>query len=205
MIEVNDLWKRYGGRWVLQNITMTVNKGSVTAVLGKNGAGKSTLFRIMAGVTRASRGSVAIGGLPLGKRAKERIAYLPDIDFFYGGMRIGELCVFLSRFYSHWQADKASSLLRLMELAPEAKIKTLSKGEKARLKLVTAFARDFDLMLLDEPFMGIDQSSRRKIRDVLFDELRFPEQTVLISTHLIGEIEHLVDEFATANVPSRYF
>jgi ABC-2 type transport system ATP-binding protein len=194
MVSISDLWKRYLGGWALQGVSLDVEKGRVLGVLGENGSGKSTMFRILAGVTRPSKGTVRVMGKPVGVETKQQVAYLPEIDPFYDWMRIDEQMAFLSVFYPGWDMDKTRHLISFMGLDGNKKIGALSRGQKARLKVIFAFSWPCALVIMDEPFGSIDPPSRRRMMDALFNEFRLGEQTILISTHLVDEIESFIED-----------
>ena len=193
-IQVNELWKAYPGIWPLKGVSFEVTKGRSVGVLGQNGSGKSTLFRILAGLTKASEGEVLIDGHVPGLETKRLTAYMPELDPFYGWMTVEEILGFVSGFYESWDAARAAELLDLLELPIDRKVGALSRGQKGRLKVVTAFSWESQLILMDEPLGGIDQPSRKKMLDVLFNQYRTPDQTILISTHLVDEVEPFLDD-----------
>ena len=193
-VEICDLWKRYPGNWALRGISLKAETGRVLGVLGENGCGKSTLFRILAGVTRPSKGTVLLDGQPVGVETRRRVAFLPEIDPFYKWMRVMEQLEFLAAFYPGWDMDKSRELLGFMGLPEDQKIGTLSRGQQGRLKVVAAFSWPSDLVLMDEPFAGIDPPSRRRILQGLFKEFRFDAQTMLLTTHLVTEIEAFIED-----------
>jgi len=193
-IEIKNLWKKYIGSIALQGISLDLEKGKVLGVLGENGAGKSTLFRILANVTKPSRGQIMIDGTPVGKDTRTFVSYLPEIDPYSTRMTVSELFQFLSVFYPKWSQSKADQLMEYMKINPNKKIKTLSKGQKVRLKLICAFAQDGELLIMDEPLSGIDPISRKKVVETLFNEFRFGEQTIIIATHLVEDLEEFLDD-----------
>jgi ABC-2 type transport system ATP-binding protein len=195
MIAIEQLTKKYAGAWALRGISLAVESGKVTGILGENGSGKSTLFKILAGVARPSGGVVRIMGEPVGIETRRLTSYLPEVDPFYGWMKVGEQLDFLAQFFSGWDAAKAAELLRFMNLAADERVGALSKGQKARLKVVCGFCWPSRLVLMDEPFGGIDPPSRRKILEAVFGEFRYGEdQAILVSTHLVGEVEEYIDD-----------
>lgn len=196
MIVVENLWKRYRGVTALGGISLTVEKGRVLGILGENGSGKSTLFKILAGVAHASEGSVSISGQPVGVETRRITAYLPETNPFYDWMGVIEQLEFLASFYPAWDMGKARQLLELMNVDGGRKIGTLSDGQRARLKVVAAFSRPSQLVLMDEPLGRIDPPSRKHILQTLLNEFRFGEQTILISTHLVSEVEELIEDVA---------
>ncbi len=193
-IEIENLWKEYFGSSALNGISLNLEQGKVLGILGENGAGKSTLFRILANVTRPTRGRVAINGIPVGQATRGFVSYLPEIDPYDTRMRVAELFEFLAVFYPKWDMSKARELLAFMKLDADKKIKVLSKGQKVRLKLVCAFAQGGDVILMDEPLGGIDPVSRKKVMETLFNEFKFGAQTIIIATHLVEDIDKFLDE-----------
>ncbi len=194
MVRVEDLWKKYAGAWALRGVSLTVARGRVLGVLGENGSGKSTLFRILAGVTRPTRGRARIGQNPAGFATRPVVSYLPEVDPFYSWMRVAEQLSFLSSFHATWDAERARRLLDFMDLPEDRRVGALSRGQRARLKVVSAFSWSPEVVLMDEPLGGIDPPSRRRILDSLFGEFRHPEQTVLISTHLVSEVDPFIED-----------
>lgn len=194
VVHVENLWKRYPHTWALRGIHLTVPPGRIVGILGENGSGKSTFFRILTGLARPTRGKVQVLGQPPSWRTRKEIAYLPEVDTFYQWMRIPQLFHFMAAFYPQWNLSKAYELLEKVRLRPTLHIGELSKGQRARLKLVLTFARPASLLLLDEPLGGIDPASRLTILDILLHEYRYTEQTILISTHLVRDVETFLDD-----------
>ena len=135
-------------------------------------------------------------GQSVGIDTRRVTAYLPEIDPYYAWMTVGEQLRFLAGFYPGWDWTKADELTQLMGLDEGKKLGALSKGMRARVKVVAAFAWPSALVLLDEPLGGIDPPSRRSIMNALFNEFRSGEQTILVSTHLVSEIEEFVEDVA---------
>ena len=194
MIVVDNLWKTYPGAIALHGISLRVDKGRVMGVLGENGSGKSTLFKVLAGVARPSEGTVLIDGMEIGIQTRRMVSYLPEVSPFYDWMKVGEQLDFVAAFYPDWQPEKARELLELLRLDIDRKVGAMSDGQRARLKVVAAFARPSTGVLMDEPLGRIDPPSRRRILEALLREYRMGEQTILISTHLVEEIEELIEE-----------
>ena len=196
MIEVRNLWKRYGGVTALGGISLSVDRGRVMGILGENGSGKSTLFKILAGVARASEGSASIAGLPVGVRTRRITSYLHEVSPFYEWMRVEEQLELPGAFFPGWDMAKSRELLGLMNVDSQRKVGALSDGQRARLKVAAAFSWPSELVLMDEPLGRIDPPSRRRILETLLSEFRVGEQTILISTHLVSEVEELIEEVA---------
>ncbi len=193
-VQVNDIWKKYPGLWALKGVSLGVEKGKVLGVLGENGAGKSTLFRIIASVTRPSKGSVTVDNMPVGLQTRKIVAFLPEVNPFYGWMKMMEQLEFLAAFYPGWDMDKSRELLKFFNLNDNVKIGTLSKGQAGKLKIVFAFSWPSKLVLMDEPLGGLDPPTRKKIITSFFSEFRFDEQTIILSTHIVNEVEELVED-----------
>jgi len=153
------------------------------------------LFKILAGVVRPSGGHVSIRGESLGVNTRRQTAYLPEVDPFYNWMQVGEQLQFLASFYAGWDWNKTDELLQFMGISKDVRIGTLSKGQKARLKVISGFCWSNNLVLMDEPFNGIDPPSRKKILQAVFGEFRYGEQqAIVISTHLVSEVEEFIDD-----------
>lgn len=196
VVEVRQLTKRFPGAEALRGIDLTVPRGVTVGLLGPNGSGKSTLVRILAGVQRPTAGGARVLGRPPGRLTKERVAYVPEVDHLYPWMDVGEALRFTAAMYVDFNPGRAEELLALTGLGREALAGDLSKGYRARLKLVLAMARDAELVLLDEPLSGIDLVSREKVLDGLLRGHRPGETTVVITTHLVREVEPLLDRVA---------
>ena len=194
MVNVRDLWKRYQGAWALRGISFQVERGRVQGVLGENGSGKSTLLRILAGLTRPSDGTAEVMGQEVNVETRQYVSYLTEVNPFYDWMKVSEQVEFLSTFYPRWDLDKSRELIHFMGLDGDKKVGTLSRGQKGRLKVVCSFSWPSDLVLMDEPLAGIDPPSRRRIIDALFNEFRFGEQTILISTHMVHEVGEFIED-----------
>ena len=194
ILQVTDVRKKYPGKWALKGVSFDVEQGKVLGILGENGAGKSTLFRILASVTRPTKGSVRIMDMPVGLDTRKITAFLPEINPFYDWMKVMEQFEFLASFYHGWDMDKTRELLKFLAVEDNVKIGTLSKGQQAKLKIVFAFSWPATLVLMDEPLGGIDPPARKKIVSTLFSEFRFGEQTILMSTHIVNEVEEFIED-----------
>lgn len=194
MIELKGIHKRYLLKHAVNGIDLQIRKGSIVGLLGPNGSGKSTLLKMLAGLIYPTSGSIRVNGREPDVRNKTQIAYLPEIDHLYGWMTVKETLRFISGFYGDWQANKTAEMLETMELEEKMKVRNLSKGQRARLKLIAALSRDVPLVLLDEPFSGIDPSSRAKIIRSIIQQFQSDEQTIVLSTHSLNESEPMFDD-----------
>jgi ABC-2 type transport system ATP-binding protein len=194
IIELKGIHKRYLLKQALNGVDLQIKRGSIVGLLGPNGSGKSTLLKMAAGLIYPTSGSIRVNGREPDVQGKHQVAYLPEIDHLYGWMTVKETLRFISGFYNDWQQDKADEMLLTMELDGAQKVRNLSKGLRARLKLIAALSRKVPLVLLDEPFSGIDPSSRAKIIRSIIQEFQSDEQTIVLSTHSVAESEPMFDE-----------
>lgn len=190
---VRDLRKKYPGTEALKGIDLTLPKGEICGLLGPNGSGKSTLLKCVIGLLQADGGTIEIFGQKPSRHTKAQIAFVPEIDNLYRWMTVQETIDFISTFYEDWEPQRVPDLLDFMRLEPEKRVSSLSKGMRARLKLILTLARTAPLVLLDEPFSGIDPSSRDRIVEGIVREFKSEEQTMIISTHAVGDTEQLFD------------
>lgn len=199
IIEIDNLHKRYFLTKALNGVNLKVNSGVILGLLGPNGSGKSTLLKIIGGLVHPSAGTVSVNGQKPSVRIKKDVAYLPEIDYLYSWMTVAETIRFIAGFYSDWQDVRAKELLSLMDLDPKQKVGHLSKGKRALLKLLLVLSRKSPLVLLDEPLSGIDPPTRARIIRTIVGEYRMGEQTIILSTHQVGETEAIFDEVAFLN------
>lgn len=195
-VTMNEVSKLYGRRVALNGLNLEVPRGTVTGVLGPNGSGKSTMMRILAGITVPDSGEVRICGEALSPGTRRHAAYLPELDCFYPWMRVQDHISFVAGLVPDWNGERERSLMELMNLEYGLKISALSRGMRARLKLVTVLSRGTPVLLLDEPLSGIDPASRRRIVRALVESFAGGEQTMLICTHEVDECEPLLDRAA---------
>ncbi|HEX6989939.1 MAG TPA: ABC transporter ATP-binding protein [Bacillota bacterium] len=193
VLEFRDVHKRYPGVEALRGVSLSLPRGRGRGPAGANGSGKSTLIKLAAGLLRPNHGRVRVLGMEPGRRTKARVAYLPEVDHLYPWMTVAETLDFVRRFYRDWQVERERLLLDELGLPERQRVGALSKGMRARLRLVLALSRTAELILLDEPLAGIDPPSRAKIVRAILGAYRAGEQTLLLSTHEVLETESLFD------------
>lgn len=194
LVELVGVTKSYDSRNVaVNNITLTLPKGKIIGLLGPNGSGKTTLIKMMNGLLTPSQGSIKINGQYVGTETKVHVAYLPDRTYLSGGQKISQILDFFCDFYSDFSKEKAMEMLHSLNIDPSVKLKTLSKGNKEKVQLILVMSRKADLYLLDEPIAGVDPAARDYILRTIINNYN-PDATVIISTHLIGDIEQVLDE-----------
>lgn len=192
-VKIEGLTKRYGSKRVLNDLTVRLPLNRVTGVLGPNGAGKSTLFRAIMGLIHPEEGLLEVLGSKPGWQINREIAYLPDRARFYSAHTVRRAMDWAHQLLPRFEMDRARSLMEWMGLDPEMRVGAMSKGQEARLMLLLCLARDVPMIVLDEPFSGIDKISRERIIEALIENMSDREQTILISTHEIDEVESLLD------------
>lgn len=193
MIEVKDITKRYGRKKVLNGVSFTAEKGKITCLIGINGVGKTTIMKAIMALTPVNSGEILIDGGKIRKESYEKITYIPDTITMLPQMRIQDAFRFMEDFYSCWNGERASELLRFFKLKETDRIADLSKGNSAKVNLLLGLALDVDYILMDEPFSGIDIFSREQIAEVFTSHL-IEDRGVIITTHEINDIEHLIDK-----------
>jgi ABC-2 type transport system ATP-binding protein len=196
IIDVSELTRRFGATTALASVKLSLPRGAVYGLVGANGAGKTTLIKHLLGLLRAESGSVRVFGLdPVAdpKGVLSRIGYLSEENDLPGWMRIGELVRYSRAFYPAWDDAYTEELRQAFALHPTARIKDLSRGQKARAGLLVALAHRPELLLLDEPSSGLDPVVRRDILEAILRTIAHEGRTVLFSSHLLEEVERVAD------------
>lgn len=196
VIAVTELTRRFGNKTALAGVSLSLPRGAVYGLVGANGAGKTTLIRHLLGLLRAEAGAVRVFGLdPVQAPVAvlSRIGYLSEENDLPGWMRLDELLRYTRAFYPAWDDAYAEELRGAFALDPAARIRNLSKGEKARAGLLVALAHRPELLILDEPSSGLDPIARRDILGAVIRTIAHEGRTVLFSSHLLDEVEEVAD------------
>jgi ABC-2 type transport system ATP-binding protein len=202
VINVSELTRRFGDKTALDSVSLSMPHGAVYGLVGANGAGKTTLIKHILGLLRAESGSVRVFGLdPVANPVAvlSRIGYLSEENDLPGWMSVDELIRYTRAFYPAWDDAYAEELRQSFALDPTAKIKNLSKGQKARAGLLIALAHRPELLVLDEPSSGLDPIVRRDILGAVIRIIAHEGRTVLFSSHLLGEVEEVADHVTMIN------
>jgi ABC-2 type transport system ATP-binding protein len=193
LIETKDLSKRFDNKVILDKINIKIPSGKIVGLLGKNGAGKSTLIKLINDLLTPTSGEILIKGNKVGVESKKVISYLPERTYLNKNMRVVEVIKYFEDFYDDFNVDKAEKLLKDLDLDINTKLTKMSKGMLEKVQLVLVMSREADLYILDEPLGGVDPATRDYILDTILSN--FSENaSVIISTHLISDIEKILDE-----------
>ena len=193
LLECRNLCKEFDDKKILKNINLKIPKGKIIGLLGKNGAGKTTLIKLINDLLTPTSGEILINGKNPGILSKECISYLPERTYLDKDMNIKQVLVYFNEFYSNFNYKKAERLLKDLNLDINTKIAKMSKGMQEKLQLILVMSRDAQLYILDEPLGGVDPATRDYILDTILTNFN-EGASVIISTHLISDIERILDE-----------
>ncbi|KLU60921.1 SkfA peptide export ATP-binding protein SkfE [Peptococcaceae bacterium CEB3] len=192
ILECESLSKRFGNKPALSDVSLEVARGQIVGLLGPNGSGKSTLIKLANGLLTPSNGKILVGGREPDIETKKIISYLPERTYLNDWMRVHEIIEFFSDFYADFKPEKAYDMLKRLSIDPQDRLKTMSKGTKEKVQLILVMSREADLYLLDEPIGGVDPAARDYILQTILSNYN-ENGTIIISTHLISDIEKILD------------
>jgi ABC-2 type transport system ATP-binding protein len=190
MIDIEGLWKRFGRFDAVRGLSLKVPEGSAFALIGPNGAGKTTTIKTAMNLIEPDRGQVTVMGVDsrrLGPEDFARIGYVSENQDLPGGLTVGQFLAYLRPFYPTWDKALEKALLGQTQLPPDRRIRNLSHGMRMKLALACALAYRPKLLILDEPFSGLDPLVREEFMELLLGQVG--DATLLISSHELGEIE----------------
>ncbi|MBQ2909529.1 MAG: ABC transporter ATP-binding protein [Bacilli bacterium] len=193
LLECIHLSKEFDNKKILNDINFKIPRGKIVGLLGKNGTGKSTLIKLINDLLTPTSGDVLINGKNPGVESKRIISYLPERTYLDKGMRVADVVKFFEEFYEDFDSDKAYELLAKLELDKDMKLTKMSKGMQEKVQLILVMSRKADLYILDEPLGGVDPATRDYILDTILSNFN-EGASVIISTHLIADIERILDE-----------
>ncbi len=193
LLHCQDLTKKYGGLTALDNLNLTVESGKIIGLLGPNGSGKTTFIKLINGLLTPTWGSIWIDGKIPGVESKKVVSYLPDNNFLNSWMTVSQLVDFFCDFYDDFRKELAYEMFAKLDIEPSRKLKTLSKGNKEKVCLILIMSRNAKLYVLDEPIAAVDPAARDYVISTIINNYN-PEASVIISTHLIADIEPILDE-----------
>ncbi|MBQ8538951.1 MAG: ABC transporter ATP-binding protein [Ruminococcus sp.] len=193
ILRCENLTKKYTNTTALNKINLTLESGKIVGLLGPNGSGKTTLIKLINGLLTPTEGKIFVNGKTPGVETKCEVAYLPDNSYLNSWMTVKQIIDFFKDFYEDFREDVAYTMLNRLSITPDVKLKTLSKGNKEKVCLILVMSRNAKLYVLDEPIAGVDPAARDYVISTIINNYN-PEATVLISTHLISDIEEVLDE-----------
>ena len=194
LVEIHNLTKSYDKRKEAQHdLTLTLPRGRIVGLLGPNGSGKTTLIKLLNGLLVPDGGEILIDGEKPGPSTKAKVSYLPERTYLKNGATIRELLSYFQDFYEDFRTDRAREMLAALRIEENARIRALSKGTREKVQLILVMSRDASLYILDEPIAGVDPAARDYILRTIITNYN-ENATVLISTHLITDIENILDE-----------
>ncbi|MGE0940935.1 ABC transporter ATP-binding protein [Bacillus wiedmannii] len=193
LLKIENFWKRYGLKAVIRELNIEITEGKIIGLVGDNGSGKTTLLKMIAGLQHPSEGSITIAGKKVGLETKEIVSFMSDKPVFDDWMTVKDSLFFYRDFYKDFDIQKAVDTIAEFKIPLEERITALSKGMVEKLQIILTFSRKAKLYVLDEPLGGIDLVSREHVLELILQFYR-EDCTILIATHLIGEVENIFDE-----------
>ena len=193
LLECKDLCKSFDNRVILDNVNIKIERGKIVGLLGKNGQGKTTLIKLINDLLTPTSGEVLINGKKPSIESKKIISYLPERTYFDKSMKVSDIIKYFKDFYDNFNEEKALKLLDDLELDKNLRLAKMSKGMQEKVELILVMSREADLYILDEPLGGVDPATRDYILDTILSNFK-DGASVIISTHLIADIERILDE-----------
>ena len=194
VLQTQKLSKAYSGHWALQEVDLQLPKGKIIGLLGPNGSGKTTFLKLCAGLLRPTGGSIDICGHAQSTYTKYLVSFLPDRTYLNNRQKVKEQLDMFADFYPDFDRQRAEQMLSALNISPDVRFGTLSKGSKEKVMLVLVMSRRAKLYLLDEPIGGVDPATRDYILNTIVSNFD-PDATVVISTHLISDVENILDGY----------
>ena len=198
-IKIKGLRFSYGRKEVLKGVDLEVPKGSIFGFLGRNGAGKTTTIKTLLGLQKPRAGTCTISGLDSisdALKVRKRIGFMAEDQQMYGWMRVEQIIKWVAGFYPSWDYKFTDELVEVLRLTKKTKVKALSKGQNSSLALLLALGHRPDIVILDDPTLGLDPIARKDFLRHVIELLQSHGVTVFFSSHLLYEIEPVADHIA---------
>ena len=193
LVEFKNVNKSYGKKLALDDVSFSIKKGKIVGLLGPNGSGKTTIIKLINDLLVEDNGSILIEGNKPGIDTKKKVAYLPERTYLNMNVKVTDLLKYFEDFYDDFDINKATELLKKLNIDGNDKLKTMSKGTKEKVQLILVMSRKADLYVLDEPIGGVDPAGRDYILETILTNFN-EGSSLLISTHLISDIENILDD-----------
>lgn len=203
MLEVKNLSKYFGIKKAVDDVSFNVEQGRILGILGKNGAGKSTIFRIILNILDPDEGEVLYNGEKINGEISDRIGYLPEVGSLIDSYTVYEQCMYYGKMKSMKTEDIKNHMFDLLEQFEiveyaNMKIKELSKGNKQKIQFIIALLHNPDLLILDEPFSGLDPVSVEYFKRIIL-QLKDQGKTIIFSSHIMSQVEMLCEDIVIIN------
>ncbi len=193
LVQCKNLTKRYGSKTAVDHIDLELEAGHIIGLLGPNGSGKTTLIKMLNGLLTPTGGELTVNGNPVGPKSKADIAYLPDQSYLNMNEKVSDVITMFEEFYADFDSKRAYDMLSKLKISAADQMKSMSKGTKEKVQLILVMSRRAKLYVLDEPIAGVDPAARDYILNVILSNYD-PEASILISTHLISDVENILDD-----------
>mgnify|MGYP003374728200 FL=1 len=193
VLEIKGISKSYGKKEALNNINLSIERGKIIGLLGPNGSGKTTLIKLINGLLTPNEGEITVDGNRIGNESRLAVSYLPDKTYLPDWMKVSDIFKMFTDFYGNFEIEKARDMLGRLNISEGERLKALSKGNKEKVQLILVMRRNEKLYLLEEPIGGVDPAARDYILNTIITTYN-PDASVIISTHLISDIEKVLDE-----------
>lgn len=193
LVEFKNVNKSYGKKIALDDVSFSIKKGKIVGLLGPNGSGKTTIIKLINDLLVEDNGSILIEGNKPGIDTKKKVSYLPERTYLNMNVKVIDLLKYFEDFYEDFDINKATELLKKLNIDENDKLKTMSKGTKEKVQLILVMSRKADLYVLDEPIGGVDPAGRDYILETILTNFN-EDSSLLISTHLISDIENILDD-----------
>ena len=193
IIKCDHLYKTFDNKEILRDVNLSIPKGKIIGLLGKNGTGKTTLIKLINDLLTPTSGEILVNGKKPGVESKRIISYLPERTYLDKNMKVEQILTFFEEFYDNFNKEKAIKLLKDLDLDINLKVSKMSKGMREKLQLILVMSRDAEIYILDEPLGGVDPATRDYILDTILSNFN-EGASIIISTHLISDIERILDE-----------
>lgn len=192
ILECQGLTKKFQNFYALSNLNLKLDRGQIVGLLGPNGSGKSTLIKLINGLLVPTDGHIMVNSLAPGIETKKIVSYLPERTYLNDWMKVDDIVRYFADFYEDFSTERAYEMLKRLNIEPVKRLQTLSKGNKEKVQLILVMSRDAQLYILDEPIGGVDPAARDYILSTIITNYN-PNATILLSTHLISDVEHILD------------
>lgn len=198
MLEVKKLTKFFGIKKVVDDVSFTVNDGKIVGILGKNGAGKSTIFKMIMAILTPDEGEILYNGEKIDSHVLDNIGYLPEVNSLIDSYTVYEMCMYYGKLKSMKKEEIQNNMFELLEMFhmteyANIKIRELSKGNKQKIKFIISILHNPDLIILDEPFSGLDPVSVEYLKKIIIS-LKERGKTIIFSSHIMSQVEMLCED-----------